>query len=122
MRLSYSHRPCSQIKTTQTSLPRYIGSNEDAFTNVGNNSNLISAISDFSIAVDGNNQYRPIAIYNPTAEYCLIDMNSYMNHNRVDTIVNWKDKFGNIHTFELNPGNAASVKIMFRREDFNTTA
>ena len=51
------------IKTTQTSLPRNIGSNEDAFANVGNNSNLISAISDFSIAVDGNNQYRPMVIY-----------------------------------------------------------
>ena len=110
------------IKTTQTSLPRNIGSNEDAFTNIGNNSNLISAISDFSIAVDGNNQYRPMVIYNPNAEYRLIDMNSYMNLNRVDIIVYWKDKFGNIHPFELSPGNAASVKIMFRRKDFNTTA
>ena len=110
------------IKTTQTSLPRNIGSNEDAFANVGNNSNLISAISDFSIAVDGNNQYRPMVIYNPNAEYRLIDMNSYMNLNRVDIIAYWKDKFGNIHPFELSPGNAASVKIMFRRKDFNTTA
>jgi hypothetical protein len=49
-------------------------------------------------------------------------MNSYMNLNRVDIIVYWKDKFGNIHPFELSPGNAASVKIMFRRKDFNTTA
>jgi hypothetical protein len=103
-------------------LPRNIGSNEDAFANVGNNSNLISAISDFSIAVDGNNQYRPMVIYNPNAEYRLIDMNSYMNLNRVDIIVHWKDKFGNIHPFELNPRNAAGVKIMFRRKDFNTTA
>jgi hypothetical protein len=110
------------IKTTQTSLPRNIGSREDAFANVGNNSNLISAISDFSIAVDGNNQYRPMVVYNPSAEYRLIDMNSCMNLNRVDIIVYWKDKFGNMHPFELNPGNAASVKIMFRRKDFNTTA
>jgi hypothetical protein len=63
-----------------------------------------------------------MVIYNPNAEYRLIDMNSYMNLNRVDIIVYWKDKFGNIHPFELNPGNAASVKIMFRRKDFNTTA
>jgi hypothetical protein len=106
------------IKTTQTSLPRNIGSNEDAFANVGNNSNLISAISDFSIAVDGNNQYRPMVVYNPSAEYRLIDMNSCMNPQRVDIIVYWKDKFGNMHPFELNPGNAASVKIMCRRKDF----
>ncbi|MFM7981781.1 MAG: hypothetical protein ACKPKO_20935, partial [Candidatus Fonsibacter sp.] len=86
------------IKTSQTSLPGIIGSNKNASSNVGNNSNLLSA------------------------EYRLIDMNSYMNLNRVDIIVYWKDTFGNIHPFELIPGNAASVKIMFRRKDFNTTA
>ena len=110
------------IKTTQTSLPRSIGSNENAFSSVGNNSNMLSAISDFAIAVDGNNQYRPMVIYNPSPEYRLIDMNSYMNLNRVDIIVYWKDTFGNIHPFELSPGNSASVKLMFRRKDFNTTA
>ena len=110
------------VKTTQTSLPRSIGSNENAFSSVGNNSNMLSAISDFAIAVDGNNQYRPMVIYNPSPEYRLIDMNSYMNLNRVDIIVYWKDTFGNIHPFELSPGNSASVKLMFRRKDFNTTA
>jgi hypothetical protein len=109
------------IKTTQTSLPRSIGSNENAFSSVGNNSNRLSAISDFAIAVDGNNQYRPMVIYNPSPEYRLIDMNSYMNLNRLDIIVYWKDTFGNIHPFELSPGNSASVKLMFRRKDFNTT-
>ena len=63
-----------------------------------------------------------MVIYNPTAEYRLIDMNSCMDLNRVDIIVYWKGKFGHIHPFELNPGNAASVKIMFRRKDFNTKA
>ncbi|MFM7988401.1 MAG: phage minor capsid protein, partial [Candidatus Fonsibacter sp.] len=92
------------IKTTQTSLPRNTGSNENAFSNVGSNSNLLSAISDFAITVDGDNQYRPMIIYNPRAEYRLIDMNSYMNLNRVDIIVYWKDTFGNIHPFELIPG------------------
>ena len=101
------------LTTTQTSLPRNVGSNEDAFANVGNNLNRLSAISDFAIAVDGNNQYRPMMIYNPGAEYRLIDMNSYMNLNRIDIIVYWKDTFGNIHPFELQPGRAANVNIMF---------
>ncbi|MFM7980057.1 MAG: hypothetical protein ACKPKO_12145 [Candidatus Fonsibacter sp.] len=26
--------------------------------------------------MDGNNQYRPMVVYNPSAEYRLIDMNS----------------------------------------------
>ena len=62
-----------------------------------------------------------MVVYIPSAEYRLKDMISYMNLNRVYIIVHWKDKFGNIHPFELNPRNAASVKIMFRRNDFNTT-
>ncbi|MFM7987060.1 MAG: hypothetical protein ACKPKO_47890 [Candidatus Fonsibacter sp.] len=49
-------------------------------------------------------------------------MNSYTNLNRVDIIVYWKDTYGNIHLFELSPGNSASVKLMFRRKYFNTTA
>ncbi|MFM7990232.1 MAG: hypothetical protein ACKPKO_64045, partial [Candidatus Fonsibacter sp.] len=40
------------IKTTQTSLPRNTASNDNAFSNVGNNSNLLFAISDFAIIVD----------------------------------------------------------------------
>ena len=109
------------VHPTQTSLPKDAGNNNNSFTHNGNNSNLLNAISDFSIAVDGNNQYRPMVVYNPAAEYRLIDMHSCMNLNRVDIVVYWKDTFGNIHPFELHPGCAANVKLMFRRKDFNTT-
>jgi hypothetical protein len=97
-----------------------VGDIDNNFTEIGNNSNLLNAISDFSIAVDGNNQYRPMVVYNPAAEYRLIDMHSSMNLNRVDIVVYWKDTFGNIHPFELHPGCSANVKLMFRRKDFNT--
>ena len=108
------------IQATQTSLPKDVGKNNNNFTGSGNNSNLLSAITDFTIAVDGNNQYRPMIVYNPAAEYRLIDMCSSMNLNRIDIIVYWKDTFGNIHPFELHPGCSANVKILFRRKDFNT--
>ena len=108
------------IQATQTSLPKDVGSSSNNFTGSGNNSNLLTAITDFTIAVDGNNQYRPMVVYNPSAEYRLIDMNSSMNLNRIDIIVYWKDTFGNIHPFELRPGCSANVKILFRRKDFNT--
>ena len=98
-----------------------VGNRSKNFTGSGNNSNLLQSITDFSIAVDGNNQYRPMVVYNPAAEYRLIDMHSSMNLNRIDIIVYWKDTFGNIHPFELHPGCAANVKILFRRKDFNTT-
>ena len=110
------------VHPTQTSMPKDVGNINNNFTDSGNNSNLLSTISDFSKAVDGNNQYRPMVVYNPAAEYRLIDMHSGMNLNRVDIVVHWKDTFGNIHPFELHPGCAANVKLMFRRQDSHTTS
>ena len=75
------------VHSTQTSLPKDVGDTDNNFTDIGNNSKLLNAISDFSIAVDGNNQYRPMAVYNPAAEYRLIDMHSSMNLNMVDIVV-----------------------------------
>ena len=106
-----SHIP---VHSTQTYLPKDIGDTKNNFTDIGNNSNLLNAISDFAIAVDGNNQYRPMVVYNPAAEYRLVDMHSIMNLNRVDIVVYWKDTFGNIHPFELHPGCSANVKIRLR--------
>ena len=110
------------VHATQTSLPKDVGHGNNNFTDSGNNPNSLQSITDFSIAVDGNNQYRPMVVYNPAAEYRLIDMHSCMNLNRIDIIVYWKDTFGNIHPFELHPGCAANVKLLFRRKDFNTTS
>ena len=109
------------VHPTQTSLPKHVGNSNTAFSESGNNSNLWSAISDFTIAVDRNNQYRPIVVYSPTPEYRLIDMHSCVNLSRLDIVVYWKDTFGNIRPFELHPpGCAANVKLMFRRKEFST--
>ena len=75
------------IQSTQRSLPKDVGNSNNNFTGSGNNANLLLTITDFSIAVEGNSQYRPMTIYNPSAEYRLIDMNSAMNLNRIDIIV-----------------------------------
>ena len=109
------------VHPTQTSLFKDVGNGNNNFTDNGNNSNLLSTISDFSIAVDGHSQYRPMVVYNPAAEYRLIDMHSCMNLNRVDIVAHWKGTCGNIPPFELHLGCAANVKLMFRRKDFNTT-
>ena len=39
-----------------------------------------------------------------------------------DIIVYWKDRFGGLHPFQLQPGCAASVKLMFRRKDFSVVS
>ena len=107
------------IIPTQTSVPKDIGNQSNNLLSGGNNSNFLPILSDFSIAVDANNQYRPMVEYSPGAEYRLIDMNSTTNLNRIDIIVYWKDRLGGLHPFQLQPGCAASVKIMFRRKDFS---
>jgi hypothetical protein len=106
----------------QTSAPRDNGGQSNNLLSGGSNSNLLPILSDFSIAVDSNNQYRPMVEYNPGAEYRLIDMNSTTNLNRIDIIVYWKDRMGGLHPFQLQPGCAASVKIMFRRKDFSVVS
>ena len=75
------------VLPTQTSPPKNLGTNSNFLTGGGNNSNLTNILSDFSIAIDMNNQYRPAVEYNPGAEYRLLDMNSGMNLNRVDIVV-----------------------------------
>ena len=107
------------VLPTQTSPPKDLGTNSNYLMSGGNNSNLTNILSDFSLAVDVNNQYRPVIEYAPGAEYRLLDMNSGMNLNRVDIVVYWKDHFGNLHPFNLHPGCSAHVKVMFRRKDFN---
>jgi hypothetical protein len=107
------------IISTQTSVPRDLGGNGNSFLSGGNNANLLPILSDFAIAIDAMNQYRPMIEYNPGAEYRLIDLNSTTNLNRIDIIVYWKDRAGGLHPFLLQPGCAASVKIMFRRKDFD---
>ena len=107
------------IIPTQTSAPKNIGLQSANLISGGNKSNLLPVLSDFAIAVDATNQYRPMVEYNPGAEYRLIDMNSTTNLNRLDIIVYWKDRWGGVYPFQLQPGCAASVKIMFRRKDFS---
>ena len=110
------------IVSTQTTAARNLEAQGNYQISGGNNSNLIPILSDFAIAVDANNQYRPMVEYNPGAEYRLIDVNSTTNLNRLDIMVYWKDCSGGLHPFELQPGCAASIKIMFRRKDFSVVS
>ena len=91
------------IQSTQTSLPKEVGNSDTNFSGNGNNSNFLNIITDFSIAVDGGNQYRPMLVYKPAAEYRLIDMHSSMNLNKIDIIVYWKR-----HLWQTPPVRAPS--------------
>ncbi|MFM7984672.1 MAG: hypothetical protein ACKPKO_35645, partial [Candidatus Fonsibacter sp.] len=64
------------------------GSSNNSFTGIGNNSNLLPTITDFTIAVDGNNQFIPMIVYNPKnrvspVRYALNHESEHNRHHRV---------------------------------------
>ena len=96
----------------------YDDTSNSNLTSSGNNSNLTNIISDFEIPVSETNQYRPIIVYNPSAEYRLIDMNSSLNLNKIDISVFWKTHYGDFIPLRLQPGCAAHIKLLFRHKTF----
>ena len=103
---------------TQTSKATIISNQNDNLVSSGNNNNLTNVLSDFEIAIEGTNQYRPIILYAPQSEYLLVDLFSGANLNKINIQVFWKDHFGNLNPFFIEPGASAHMKLLFRRKDF----
>ena len=82
----------------------------------GNNSNIAQIITDF-IADDA--QYKPTLIYNPTAQYRLIELLGNTPLNNFDLTVYWKDRLGFLNPFRLTSGSSASIKILFTKKFIN---
>ena len=107
------------IFPTNTSLPlTYRDTTNENLSSNGNNSNLTNIVSDFEIPVSETNQYRPVIVYNPSAEYRLMDMNASLNLNKIDISVFWKTQYGEYIPLRLQPGCAAHIKIRFRHTTF----
>ena len=105
------------IHQTNISAPKDLNSNSN--NGLDGSNNLLNIISDFQVAVTSDNQYRGEVVYAPQAEYRLIDLHQSMNLNRVDILCYWKTHYGEFIPVRLSSGNAAHLKIMFRRRDFN---
>jgi hypothetical protein len=106
------------ICPTQTSKPNIISNQSNNLSSGGDNSNLTNILSDFEVAIQDTNSYRPFILYSPTSEYRLIDLFNTSNLNRINIQVYWKDNFGNLNPFYLETGCSAHLKLMFRRKDF----
>lgn len=57
-------------------------------------------------------------VYNPTAEYRLVNMNSKASLSAVDLTIFWTDKFGVSHPYLIAADESLTVKFMFIRKDF----
>ena len=99
-------------------VPKVFNSDSKLF-NTGNNSNIANVLTDFVVPFEPNNTYKPNLVYTPNGEYRFMDLNGSSPLSAIELSVFWKDVFGTLHPFYLNSGCSASIKIMFRRKDFN---
>lgn len=106
------------IVASLTAPPKVFGADASLFS-TGNNANITPIITDFEVNLSNTDTYKEIVVYNPTAEYRLIDMQSSYPVNQIDISVYWKDIYGVLHPFKLNSGCTCSIKLMFRRKDYN---
>jgi hypothetical protein len=89
-----------------------------AFTTRGNNSGIANILTDLEIPLEKGWQFKPSINYVPTAEYRLFDLNGNAPLSAIEISVNWKDTFGRLNQVRLGSSCNASIKIMFRRKDF----
>ena len=85
-----------------------------ALTNGGNNSNISQVITDI---VSDSGMYKPNLVYNPTAQYRLIELLGNRPLYNLDIEIFWKDRTGGLNPLKLSAGSTATVKFLFTRRD-----
>ena len=83
-------------------------------------SNVILQLTDLVVDNRDGKQYKPGVIYAPTAEYRLVDLFGTTPLYTIDIEVEWVDNFGKNYPLRLAPGATATMKILFRKKDFQT--
>lgn len=105
------------VVPSNVAVPLVFNSNNNLL-NGGNNANISPVISDFVVAVDATNRYKPNIVYVPTGEYRLFNLYGSSPVNSIEISAYWKDNFGGLHPIYLNSGCGANLKLLFRRRDY----
>jgi len=79
----------------------------------GNNSNIAQVITDF---VSDTGIYKPNIVYNPQAEYRLIELQGNRPLTNVDVTIFWKNRVGELIPFRLSSGSTATIKVLFTKK------
>jgi len=82
----------------------------------GNNSSIGNVLTDLQVYLTTGQEYKPLIQYSPTAEYRLVDLIGDNPIQSIEIACFWKDKFGNLHPFQLASGCYSSMKILFRKK------
>ena len=107
------------VLPTLTSPPKTLDGS--TLTSFGNNANLSTQITDFEIGFNVNNTYKQTINYVPSSEYRLIDITSDVPLTSLNIGVYWKNSGGQLIPFYLSGGSSGTLKLLFRRKDFNNT-
>lgn len=107
------------IKPSLTGVPLILGAS--ASQQQLATSNVVLNLTDLVVLNQDGKQYKPGILYTPTAEYRLIDLFGSTPLYTIDIEVEWVDNFGNSYPLLLAPGGSASMKILFRKKDFQTS-
>lgn len=110
------------VLNEQTGAPIRFGSG-NSLVPVGTQSAFQPIITDISLPLTNANGYNEFLSYVPTAEYRLSTLsNSPLEVRNIDIQVYWKSRLdGNLYPIDLFNLSNVSVKILFRRRDFNMT-
>jgi hypothetical protein len=79
-------------------------------------STTLPIITDFVIPIETIGSSKSIAIYNPSAQYRLIDMIGSTPLHKLDLNIMWEDLDGNIYPLYLSIFQQISIKIGFFRK------
>lgn len=106
------------INNELVGLPGVRNSNTSLDTDVQNN-NFSPVITDLEVPLVTGDEIKPSVSYSPGGEYRLTDLMSNTPINSIEISVFWKDQYGVLHPFLLEPGCFSSIKILFRKKIFN---
>jgi len=116
--------PVDKIVFTTAQLPvvpQLIAAASNYYSNTQNastNADTQYILCDFSAQLTTGTEYKPNISYVPPAEYVLNELYGEKEVYSISIFVYWKDKFGDLHPFILEPGGTALLKIMFRKKEF----
>jgi hypothetical protein len=113
--------PCTAIVFTSSTLPIvsnqvsapliYIDGQTQTFSS--NNSNICPIITDL---VSSDGQYNPNLVYNPTAEYRLIELIGTKPLYNLDIQVYFRDRHSRLYPLRLPAGGVATLKFLFTKK------
>ena len=78
-----------------------------------NTSNFQQIITDF---VSDNGIYKPSIVYEPKAEFRLVELLGNTPLSNLDVSVFWKDRLGRFNPFRLTSGSSATIKLLFTKK------